>query len=60
MARRPHDPRTRYVIRLTAPGDEILYWNNSMGWVDFESADVFTPAERRRLNLPMQGEWVPR
>lgn len=35
-----------------------LYWSNDMGWVDKDSADKFTHAEKKRLNLPMGGKYV--
>jgi hypothetical protein len=35
-----------------------LYWNNTMGWVDRELADVFTEEDTQELNLPIDGIWV--
>jgi hypothetical protein len=35
-----------------------LFWSNSQGWVDRQSADVFTDAERESLRLPYGGRWV--
>jgi hypothetical protein len=35
-----------------------LYWNNKMGWVDLEEADVFTQSEFETLHLPIGGQWL--
>jgi hypothetical protein len=54
------DKDQAYVIILLDPeqyNDEPLYWNNEDGWVDWLSATVFTPDERDRFNLPMDGAW---
>ena len=37
----------------------FLYWSNFQGWVSKESATVFTEEERKCLNLPIGGEWIP-
>ena len=39
--------------------DDTLYWSNETGWVDLDSADRFNDKERRSLNLPMEGYWIP-
>lgn len=31
---------------------EILYWSNEDGWVDKDSATLFTDDERKTLTLP--------
>lgn len=58
---KPHQAPGRWVIRRTFPDQEgdALYWSNSLGWVDRDSADQFALAEKNGLNLPLQGEWVP-
>lgn len=38
--------------------DEDAYWSNDEGWVDIESADKFTLAEKMKYNLPLGGEWL--
>jgi len=45
-----------YVI--VANSDKTLYWSNTDGWGDRETADTFTSNERLRLNLPLEGTWV--
>jgi hypothetical protein len=35
-----------------------LYWSNRDGWVDRQSAGIFSDAERKRLRLPIGGEWA--
>lgn len=48
-----------YIIKMISKHDgEQLYWNNQMGWVDRELADVFTEDETFRLDLPLDGAWV--
>lgn len=34
-----------------------LYWNNTYGWGDVAGMEVFSLAEKERLNLPMEGVW---
>lgn len=34
------------------------YWNNHIGWVDKDSATIFTKDEMASLSLPMGGKWV--
>lgn len=34
------------------------FWNNGLGWTTYEEADVFTPTEKRELELPVDGTWV--
>jgi hypothetical protein len=36
----------------------ILFWSNSMGWVEISNAEIFTKEELLTLKLPMSGEWV--
>jgi hypothetical protein len=36
---------------------EPFYWSNTDGWVDRESATVFTPRERDIVGLPLDGYW---
>lgn len=38
-------------------GDRSLYWSNKFGWVDKESATIFTKEERSAVNLPIAGTW---
>lgn len=38
--------------------DPLLYWSNDQGWVDYNSASIFTVPERDYLNLPDEGKWV--
>lgn len=35
-----------------------LYWSNTDGWVDRETATIFTEEERLSSYLPMEGIWV--
>jgi len=46
-----------YRIRCIENIEEQLYWSNDDGWVDADSATVFTQEERDTLNLPMSGVW---
>lgn len=39
--------------------DANLFWNNTIGWADLDSADRFTIKEQKTLHLPMDGYWVP-
>jgi hypothetical protein len=39
--------------------DERLYWSNTVGWVSIELCDAFSADEKAKLNLPLNGEWVP-
>lgn len=41
----------------TDDGEEPLYWSNENGWVESDCADRFTESEKKRLNLPIGGEW---
>lgn len=43
----------------TEKGDDglPLYWSNADGWVDEEFASIFSDDEKKRLNLPIDGEW---
>jgi hypothetical protein len=45
-----------YAIRSTVCASE--WWSNEFGWTAKPSRELFTQAERDRLNLPMEGEWV--
>lgn len=50
------------IISLTERDDETdqpLWWNNEMGWVDWELADEFDEIDKRSFNLPIGGEWAP-
>jgi hypothetical protein len=38
--------------------DSGEYWNNEMGWTEFNMADQFTEYETKIFNLPMGGKWV--
>jgi hypothetical protein len=48
-----------FVIVCTeaAPAD-ASFWSNEEGWTDRARADVFTLAEKHKLNLPMFGDWA--
>jgi hypothetical protein len=35
-----------------------LYWSSRRGWVDRESAERFTDADRQFNRLPRGGQWV--
>jgi hypothetical protein len=37
--------------------DKTLYWSNTDGWGDRETADTFTRDEYLDLNLPTEGIW---
>lgn len=62
------DPGVRYLIHMTGTprigrqGSRIvpsgLWWNNSDGWGDRHSADIFPSDAPDTLNLPIEGEWV--
>lgn len=45
-----------YVIQNI--NDPTMFWSNESGWTDIDSADSFTLAERLRLNLPVDGQWL--
>lgn len=45
-----------YVIAETDIADS--FWNNESGFGSLDTADVFTESERRKLNLPIGGEWM--
>lgn len=55
-----------YIIRLVKlSGNEVLferektlYWNNNNGWVDRDSATIFSEQLRDTVNLPIGGIWV--
>lgn len=44
--------------RIQSLEDTDLYWGNEFGWVDIDSCESFTEADRRSLNLPIGGHWV--
>jgi hypothetical protein len=54
-----------YVIKGNANVKNVLdeniplYWNNEMGWVDRDNADVFIREEMEIVCLPIDGVWVP-
>lgn len=52
-----------FVIRSTGERDDEtgrpLFWSNDDGWVDRNSATVFSQDEAASKRLPMAGEWVP-
>lgn len=52
-----------HVIRSTVEKDELtlrpLFWSNEDGWVDRNSATVFSHVDSFRYDLPTGGEWVP-
>ena len=55
---------TRWAIIGEAELDDDgtpLWWSNTDGWVDRESADLFSSEEKDRgsLNLPIGGRWEP-
>lgn len=35
------------------------FWSNADGWVGMKAADTFSEEERKTLNLPIDGCWVP-
>lgn len=43
---------------IQADFNSSFYWSNSWGWVDENTADSFTPDERKSLSLPLAGRWV--
>jgi len=43
---------------IRIPGPDSLYWNDADGWVDFESARIFTDEEHKVVRLPMEGRWL--
>ena len=46
------------IINVVSSDDEILWWSNEQGWVDYDSSDTFTEIEKWQLNLPIEGKWV--
>lgn len=48
------------VVFVIKDKDSDLYWNNSLGWCDKESATTFTHDEHNQFNLPIGGEWEVR
>jgi len=36
---------------------QFLYWSNSQGWVDYETATPFSTIEKETLKLPPGGHW---
>ena len=54
---------TDWVIRSNTGRDDStgapLYWSNKEGWVDRDSADVFTDFNRQTLTPTDDGVWVP-
>lgn len=52
-------PENKYgVFRIRSKKDYSLWWSNEAGWVDFDSASVFSKEESTKLNLPTNGKWV--
>ena len=48
-----------YNTRDLDPEDgRVLFWSNTDGWVDYQSADKFTPEQRASLRLPIGGAWA--
>lgn len=51
-----------FVIRSTVEKEydtqEPLYWSNLDGWVDKESADLYSAEDTLTLNLVLNSEWV--
>lgn len=39
--------------------DPTTFWSNEDGWVDQDSADLFSRDEQTYLTLPVEGYWVP-
>lgn len=50
-----------FMIRSSGEIDEEtkkpLYWSNGDGWVDRDSADLFSWYGKKRFNLPVGGIW---
>ncbi len=50
-----------YIIMSTFERDDesdaLLYWNNEHGWVDRESATVFTKYEKENFAIPFDAVW---
>lgn len=55
-SQRAADVPRYYVIRNV--NDAGLAWSNTFGWVDNDTYDVFSEAEKATLNLPIEGRWV--
>ena len=36
---------------------ESFYWGENQGWVDEDSATIYSEEDYNSLNLPMDGEW---
>ena len=43
---------TAFLLKIDEQG-ETLYWSNTDGWGDRASAEVFSPGELSRINLPL-------
>jgi hypothetical protein len=39
--------------------DRTEFWSNMIGWTSISTADEFDHEELVKVNLPMQGAWVP-
>lgn len=39
--------------------DPNVFWSNDIGWVDLDSADLFSREQQTQLRLPLEGHWVP-
>jgi hypothetical protein len=37
--------------------DTDLYWSNENGYVDKQFATMFSPEEKEKYNLPVEGHW---
>ena len=55
----PYDPEfdEEWIIRNKLNNGD--FWNNWLGWTEFKNkADVFTGADKKVYNLPIDGEWI--
>lgn len=44
---------------ITHTKDHRLVWSNDLGWVSSSYAfDLFTEDDKRKMSLPMEGEWA--
>lgn len=43
-----------HIKNYNEPG---LYWNNTIGWVDYLEREIFTGYDVETLKLPLNGVW---
>ena len=51
------NPTTAMFVISNKDSNPGLYWSNSLGWCDINSATIFSLNEKNSRNLPIGGEW---